>query len=562
MTKASSAEPLAARPGVNDAPAAVAESPQATPTASWLRRWWDRRGLPVQVLLCGAGMTLVLAWLAHGPFAEVLAGGLAGSLPALPLLVAGALVAGAASWPAWRAARALDAIGEAARTLRRDDAPDDLDLPLQIACAELQRSSARLRRMVQAMRERRLALLARNAELGQQLHQRTHELSTLQDLSLNLASKRDLHELVDEALRALEQTVDYGSASLWAREALQPAAPVLLMGYRSGETGDDATLGGLVGQRLSRANLLRYEQFEREREPVVDNDARQSLLSWLWELVTDDARTSALYRGSRSWMGVPLKFHDAVLGVLRVDHDRPGYFTPERARLLNAVCSQAALAMRHAQMLSASREVAVLAERNRIARDLHDAVSQTLFAAQMVAGTLVRIGQRDGADWARQAVLLERLSRGALAEMRLLMYELKPDALEQTPLAELLQLAVEALQCRGDLQLQASLAPADDLPVLVRQHLYRMAQEALSNIARHSRARQASVLWQVDRTAARLRIADDGVGFDPARPRPGHFGLGNLATRAREIGAQLTIRSAPGEGTDILVEWTRDEPRT
>jgi signal transduction histidine kinase len=138
--------------------------------------------------------------------------------------------------------------------------------------------------------------------------------------------------------------------------------------------------------------------------------------------------------------------------------------------------------------------------------------------------------------------------------MRMLMYELRPDALADTPLSELLQLAIEALVCRGDIQIDTTLSKDDHLPVATRLQLYRIAQEALSNIGKHSEAKYAVVQWQVEANRATLRIADDGRGFDPQRPRPGHFGLGNMSARAREIGARHSLTSAPGEGTELRID--------
>jgi signal transduction histidine kinase len=263
-------------------------------------------------------------------------------------------------------------------------------------------------------------------------------------------------------------------------------------------------------------------------------------------------------------MAVPLKSREAVLGVLRVDHQEPDFFDAERVRLLTAVGSQTGLAMRHAQLLAQQKEQAVVAERNRIARDLHDAVSQTLFAANVVAGTLGRLAVRvaEGADGLNiaalqeQAAALERLNKGALAEMRLLMYELRPDALQHPPLAELLQHAIDALACRGTIEVSQRLSREDRLSSKARIHLYRIAQEALSNIARHSGARHAVVEWIVSESGrgGRLRIADDGQGFDFTRSPPGHFGLSNMSERAAEIGATWHLASGPDEGTEIRLE--------
>ncbi len=534
------------------------------PSPPRLQRRWQRASLAQQQAL------LALACAAL-PALALLAGQQALALPVLPawalplaLLVGGGCAAAGVFWLAGRHALALRRLAEAARQLRRDEAGDELNLPLLPDADELRDASVSLRRLVEFNRQQRQALLARNTALGEQLQRRTHELSTLQDLSVGLAAGQDLTDLVDEALKALEQTLEYSSASLWARDRRKRNPQVVLLGYRIGD-GDAAeagaaAVGALRGRRLSRGNLQRYEQIERERAPLIENNVRQGLLSWLWEKVTDDASTSSLYRTTRAWMGLPLTFREEVLGVMRVDHRVPGYFDAERARLLSAVCSQTALAMHHAQLLLQQREIAVTAERNRIARELHDAVSQTLFAANMVAGSLVKLASRESREARDQALLLtqaqtlERLNRGALAEMRLLMFELRPDALEHASLAELLKPVIEALECRGDIVVRQDIASAESLAPAVRRQLYRIAQEALSNVGRHSGASEAEVRWQPDSAqGALLVVADNGQGFDPAQPRPGHFGVDNLHSRAAEIGATLRITSTPGQGTEVSV---------
>ena len=521
-----------------------------------LQRVFNERSLAAQCAWVGGAVACLLAALAWalGPAGWMAPAGVAAG--ALAATLACALLAR-------RTAQGLEAIARLSRALRQEREPVDTNFAVLHANAELQRASNALRRLVEAHRRRMRALVASKLALGRRLDVRTHELSTLQDLSIGLAAKSGLHELVDEALGALEQTLDYSSASVWARDKAPPAGNVLLLGCRSADD-DDTQRQQLRGLRLSRANLQQYLQIEREREPLIENNARQSLLSWLWSIVTDDARSSALYRATRAWMAVPLKFRDEVLGVLRVDHQEPDYFGPERARLLMAIGSQAALAMHHSALLANERDVAVVSERNRFARDLHDAVSQTLFAANVMAGTLAATAERGGAvdmaGFRSQAHMLAQLTQGALAEMRMLMFELRPDALMQARLADLLQQVIGALHCRGDFSVEQRLAPADPLSGEARTQVYRIAQEALGNVARHSGATHVTVEWLVEPQRAVLRIADDGKGFDASLPRPGHFGLDNMRSRAEEIGATLTVTSAPGEGSEVRLELDPDAP--
>jgi signal transduction histidine kinase len=531
--------------------------PQAsTPAPGFVnaaRRRFDGQTLPAQIAWAGAIVAAALIALARAAFDL-----------GWPISIAlGASTFGAslvAASIAARVTRALRALASAALTLGRQEAlGDDDQLPLLSASAELRDAAVALRLLVDGARRYQRVLEAQNAVLTRHLQSRTHELSTLHDLSLGLAAKSDLQELVGEALHALEQTMDYSSASLWMRSEREAGGQVVLLGYRVGKDSGVRAGSDLTGMRLARTNLEQYQQIERERQPLIENHARQSLFSWLWSRVTEDARSTALYRVSRSWMAVPLKFRDVVLGVMRIDHQEPEYFDEARARLLSAVSSQTALAMRHAQLQAQEKEIAVTAERNRIARDLHDAVSQTLFAASVTAGTLAKTTAREPppapAVVREQAAMLEKLTRVALAEMRLLMFELRPDALQGAPLAELLQHAIEALSIQGSVKVEAMLARDDRFAAAVRVPLYRIAQEALSNISRHSGAANAVVEWSVDPVrGALLRIADDGNGFDPDAATPGHFGLESMRSRAREIGARLEIASTAGNGAELRVE--------
>lgn len=475
-------------------------------------------------------------------------------------VLVGVLLSGGMIWFVSRLAQRLDRLAREAAMIRRAEGNTERKLSLEPISHEWLRAVRSISSLIDRMRLRQKALQSQNAELSQRLDHSTHTISALQDLSINLGSQSDIRTLIEQALDALEQTLTYTTASVWGRDMEQLGHPVVLLGYRSVEASDDdQEAKSLVGLRLSRLNLDRYEQIERQRQPVIENRVQQNFFSWLWEKVIDDARTSTLYRSTRSWMAVPLCSGENVVGVLRIDHDEFDYFDTARSRLLIAVGSQTALAIRHAQMLTQEREVAVQAERTRIARDLHDAVSQTLFAANVIAGTLSHQVQRathpESAEWARQAKTLEKLNQGALSEMRLLMYELRPTALDTTPMAELLMHALTALSCRSEIQVEHHLSADGNVPAPVKIELYRIAQEALSNIARHSQAKKVFVQWDAaHRHDAVLRIVDDGIGFEPEQNKPGHFGLENMKTRALLIGARLTLASAPGMGTELRVQ--------
>lgn len=199
-------------------------------------------------------------------------------------------------------------------------------------------------------------------------------------------------------------------------------------------------------------------------------------------------------------------------------------------------------------------------ERNRIARQLHDAVSQTLFAANLLAGVLARSTDNPSEVVRAQAAVLERLNRSALAEMRMMLFELQPEALVNVRMPELLQLAVDVLVGRGGITVTTDINDAAPLPTAQRTQAYRIAQAALSNIARHSGANHAHVHWSTSYNCPTvLRVRDDGCGFDDATDRPGLLGIAQMHHRAALLGAHLRITSAPGEGTEIFLTLNRSE---
>lgn len=196
-------------------------------------------------------------------------------------------------------------------------------------------------------------------------------------------------------------------------------------------------------------------------------------------------------------------------------------------------------------------------ERRRIARDLHDSISQGLFSMQLQARTAAVALERDGvkndsALW-RSVHELGRLTRGALAEIRALIFELRPEGLREEGLVAALDKHAAAVAARHELNVEVDL-PSTPLPLdpLVEEELYRLAQEAIHNAVRHSSAQVVKVSAGTDPVrGVWLEVADDGVGFDPTIHRPGHLGLRTMAERAARAGGDLVIESSPGEGTRV-----------
>jgi signal transduction histidine kinase len=261
----------------------------------------------------------------------------------------------------------------------------------------------------------------------------------------------------------------------------------------------------------------------------------------------------------QSLLAVPLLSGDTALGVISVGHYSPAAFDENDAHVLLMLAPGAVIALENARLYAQAQQVAVLEERQRLARDLHDAVTQTLFSAGLIADVLPRIWQRRPDEAERRLAELRQLTRGALAEMRTLLLELRPDALIEARLGDVLRQLGEAITGRTRLPVTVTVVGDCALPPDVQIALYRIAQEALNNVLRHAHAGQVQIDLSLTEDRVRLWVHDDGQGFAPMPVEAGHFGLRNMQERARNIGASFSINSRPGEGTEVLVLWQASE---
>ena len=197
---------------------------------------------------------------------------------------------------------------------------------------------------------------------------------------------------------------------------------------------------------------------------------------------------------------------------------------------------------------------AILNERTRLARELHDAVTQTLFSASLIAEVLPDLWDLNPAEGEKRLGELRQLTRGALAEMRTLLVELRPNALAQIPLPELLRQLCESLIGRARLPVEFNAEGQIKIPPEVQMAFYRVTQEALNNVVKHAKATKVDVSLRMG-TSVRLKIVDDGCGFDLDTVSPDHLGLNIMCERAEAIGADCSLNSQPGKGTQITLVW-------
>jgi ligand-binding sensor domain-containing protein/signal transduction histidine kinase len=270
--------------------------------------------------------------------------------------------------------------------------------------------------------------------------------------------------------------------------------------------------------------------------------------------------------GIRSFMQVPIKVGGEIFGVFSADYVQPRAFGDDETRLFLALAQRAALAIDTAQVYERSQELAVVQERSRLARDLHDAVTQTLFSASLISEALPALWESDQDEGRHLLQELRQLSRGALAEMRTLLLELRPAALVEASIDLLLHQLAEAFTGRTGIPVTVDVESGCVLPSDVHVALYRIAQEALNNAGKHADPTQVEIGLQcrfsaqeADQVAGvELYVSDDGCGFNPGTVPPERLGLSIIRERVQAIGADLEITSRPDCGTRVSVVWEED----
>jgi PAS domain S-box-containing protein len=297
-------------------------------------------------------------------------------------------------------------------------------------------------------------------------------------------------------------------------------------------------------------------------KPILIADVRSAhpQAQFLRALLHDGA--AALLEGMQSWMWVPLAVKSRVIGGVGVAHEQQNYFTPHHADLALSVANQAAITLINAELYGQAQALAVLEERQRLAHNLHDAINQSLFSVGLIAEVLPRLWDRDQAEARRSLEDLRKLTRGAMAEMRALLAELRPSTLTDAELGDLLRLLGNAFTGRTNIPATVTVAGQSTLPADVQVAIYRVCQEALNNIAKHAGASMVEIDLKHEGTSIELSIRDDGRGFDPEQTTSGHYGLSMMHERAEGVGAQLSIVSQPGHGTQLTIRWTEDGKKT
>jgi PAS domain S-box-containing protein len=398
----------------------------------------------------------------------------------------------------------------------------------------------------QAEQALQLAETRYRSALEQRVAERTRELAALLDIARNFAATLDIKPLLRFMLSGLKAVVDYSTALTFVVMDDQTALYDVQI-----EAGDRAP---------EVLPVIQAAQFE-----AILNAGRAPLLV---PDVTADSSAAQLYRQTvatclgetaqslRAWLWVPVLVKGRLIGGLSLAQREAQAFNGHHLELANTIVSLATISIENAQLYAQAQDLATMQERQRLARELHDAVTQQLFSASLIAEVLPQLYEGNPAEGREYLEDIRRLTRGALAEMRALLLELRPTALTESSLADLLRQLADAFTGRLGRPIAIELADQVSPPTDVKVALYRIAQEALNNAAKHAKAQHVLLHLSGDAYTIALRLSDDGRGFDPAVVASDRFGLNIMRERAQAIGAQLAIESGIGRGTSVNVIWT------
>ncbi|MAU12941.1 MAG: hypothetical protein CL607_24190 [Anaerolineaceae bacterium] len=366
----------------------------------------------------------------------------------------------------------------------------------------------------------------------------------LKELTTKLASAKDVEEVAIEFIRAKLQ--------LSASRVVVAVAP----DGENLDTGTDHTLTAYMGENDDiRVQTIHIDSILPASDVYLSG-------SPLWIETPEDIEQS--YQDLASWKiadtttrslaCLPLIIDNHVVGAITLWYDHQVAFTEDYKDFLLAIATLCATASNLVQVRKIARDYAIVQARQQLARDLHDAISQALFSAQMLSEGLPRLYESDPDRLAHGLLELNRMLRSAQAEMRILLFELRPDQLEDGSLTEHLTYLAEQTEIQSQTEIYIEIAPDIILDPNVKVALYRITQEALNNIIKHADSQHIEIRLTVNRDLRQLVIIDDGNGFNVDTIAQG-FGLVSMRERAESIDAILTIQSTIGQGTQITVVW-------
>ncbi len=418
---------------------------------------------------------------------------------------------------------------------------------IQARSRELEQEVAANTRDLQAVNTRLSQEILERQATEERLRKAHDELSTLLVVSQDVVSTLDLDYLLELIMNQLEQVLEFDAVSIHLLEE-----GVL----KSRAFRFNPVIGVTPPERLAYDEIPVFGEMVDSLKGFVLADLQEYPAMMSAIIASSETAFKDIPDSVHGFMAAPLAVRNSAIGMLAVSSAKPDVYSQESLDLLQAFANQAAIAIENAQLYEKAQETAALEERNRLARELHDSVTQTLYGTNLFADAAHLALSADSPREASQNLDVARdLIWQAMLEMRLLLFELRPPLLEEQGLVGALQTRLESVEGRVELPIEFRVEGEEQLPPGVEAELYFVALEALNNIAKHAQAKHATVLLKVEEERCLLAIEDDGVGLDPEAARlGGGQGLRSMRERIEQIGGRLTLDTAPESGTTIKVE--------
>jgi PAS domain S-box-containing protein len=403
----------------------------------------------------------------------------------------------------------------------------------------LQESEGRLRELYAQLEEYSRTLEDKVAARTREIQQRRQVAESLRGMLTVLNSDLPLDEILEHIVAEARRLLGSDTSAIYRLEESDGRFSPLTVRGLAADT---------IATRFFPPDLSRTLQ--RGRPQAVPDVAALSVDSELLSAL------ECMADCCRALLAVPLIVKGEVYGGLVLYYSQPRAVSEEEIDLAVAFADQAALAIENARLHEQVREAAVVEERARLARELHDSVTQALFSMTLLAEAGQRLAR--AGDLERVQSYLGRLgetSQQSLKEMRLLVHELRPLALERVGLVGALQQRLDAVEARAGVEARLLVEGTVQLPAGIEDDLYRIAEQALNNALKHAAATLVTARLQGDPGRLTLEVVDNGSGFDPEAARDkGGQGLVSMQERAARIGGELLVRSTPGQGTTVRVE--------
>ena len=371
--------------------------------------------------------------------------------------------------------------------------------------------------------------------LEQRVRQRTRDLVVLYNLITIISENWRLQDLLELSLVLTLETVKADQGIIYLTDEKEPPKlkPVIQRGFAEG--------------------------FQVETRSLPDDELAQEVLNLHKPLALENLADNPAYENFNkinSYAGIPILVRGGVRGVFSLYANEKGVFGAEEMALLASIADHLGIGIENSVLFEQSRESAALEERNRLARNLHDSVSQSLYSLTLMAGTTKKMLERSpDLDVVMKSVTrLGDTAHQALKEMRLLLYELRPAVLDSEGLVSALQNRIETVEERLGIKVDLQAKGLPELPSDMEDALYHVALEALNNVVKHAGSMTASIKLTSEEGNVMMIVSDKGSGFDTNHPQRGQ-GLRNMRERVQMLGGEVSFASEPGKGTRITVQF-------